>query len=48
LLAFGYAFWQYMLLYGVLFGLFIGFGYLAPMKNCFEHIPDRKGNKYVN
>lgn len=48
LLAFGDTFWEYMLLYGVMFGLFIGFGYLAPMKNCFEHIPDRKGNRYVS
>lgn len=33
----------YILIYGFLFGLFIGYGYLAPIKNCYEHIPTRKG-----
>jgi len=43
ILSFADAFWEYLILYGVFFGLFIGFGYLAPFKNCFHHIPDRKG-----
>ena len=34
---------MYVLIYGVAFGCFIGLGYMAPMKNCYEHIPDRKG-----
>jgi hypothetical protein len=24
-----------VILYGIVFGLFIGFGYLAPVKNCY-------------
>jgi hypothetical protein len=42
-ISFGQAFWVYVLLYGIFFGVFIGFGYLAPIKNCYEHIPERKG-----
>lgn len=34
---------MYVLIYGVAFGCFIGLGYMAPMKNCYEHIPDKKG-----
>ncbi len=34
----------YIIFYGFTFGLFIGFGYLAPIKNCYEHIPGKKGN----
>ncbi len=30
--------------YGIVFGLFIGYGYFAPVKNCYEQIPDKKGN----
>jgi hypothetical protein len=36
-------FWHYLVIYGILFGLFIGFGYLAPIKNCYQHIPHLKG-----
>jgi hypothetical protein len=36
-------FWQYLVMYGIVFGLFIGFGYLAPIKNCYQHIPHLKG-----
>lgn len=36
-------FWMLVLVYGLIFGLFIGYGYMAPIKNCYEHIPDRKG-----
>lgn len=43
LISFGNAFWHYLLLYGIVFGLFIGYGYLAPIKNCYEHLPGRKG-----
>jgi hypothetical protein len=46
LISFGNAFWQYLLLYGIVFGIFIGYGYLAPIKNCYEHIPHLKGKSY--
>lgn len=38
-------FWHYLLIYGIFFGLFIGFGYLAPIKNCYLHIPHLKGTE---
>jgi hypothetical protein len=25
--------------------MFIGYGYMAPIKNCYEHIPKLKGNQ---
>ena len=37
---------QFAYMQGV-FGFFIGFGYLAPLKNTFEHLPNRKGNKSI-
>lgn len=43
IISFGTQFWQYLLIYGIVFGIFIGFGYLAPIKNCYEHIPQLKG-----
>ena len=43
LLSFGKAFWVYVLLYGVVFGMFLGYGYLNPIKNAVEHIPTKKG-----
>ena len=27
--------WHVMLFYGILYGLFIGYGYMAPIKNCY-------------
>lgn len=45
LISFCGQFWEIVLLYGLVFGMFIGFGYLAPIKNCYEHIPDRKGKQ---
>lgn len=36
---------MYVLIYGVAFGCFIGLGYMAPMKNCYDHIPDRRGKE---
>ena len=36
----------YILIYGIIFGFFIGYGYLASLKNCYEHLPNRKGQKY--
>ena len=33
----------YVLIYGILNGLSIGFGYIAPVKNAYTHFPDRKG-----
>ena len=43
LVSFCKVFVPYLLIYGVVYGCFIGFGYLASMKNCFEHLPNRKG-----
>jgi len=34
---------MFFIFYGMIFGFFIGFGYVAPVKNCYEHIPDKKG-----
>lgn len=36
-------FWHFLVLYGIVFGLFIGYGYMAPIKNCYQHIPELKG-----
>jgi len=47
MISFGDSFWVYLVVYGMLFGIFIGFGYLAPIKNCYEHIPDRKGRFHI-
>lgn len=44
--SFGDSYAAYLIIYGILFGLFIGFGYLAPIKNCYLHIPHLKGNFY--
>jgi hypothetical protein len=46
-LSFGDTFLMYLFFYGIFFGMFIGFGYLAPIKNCYEHIPNRKGKIYT-
>jgi len=35
----------YAIVYGCLYGFFIGYGYMAPLKNCYDHLPDRKGKK---
>jgi hypothetical protein len=29
----------FVALYGIAFGLFIGYGYLAPIKNCYDYLP---------
>ncbi len=42
-ISFSHSFALYVLIYGIFFGCFIGFGYMAPLKNCYEHIPERKG-----
>jgi hypothetical protein len=34
-------------IYGIFYGLFIGFGYLAPIKNCYDHLPNKKGKKNI-
>jgi hypothetical protein len=34
LVSFVSSFGMYALIYGVSFGLFIGYGYVAPLKNC--------------
>lgn len=47
LISFCDAFWQYFLIYGIVFGMFIGFGYLAPIKNCYQHIPQLKGTNLM-
>lgn len=33
----------YIVIYGLIYGLFIGYGYMAPLKNCYDHMPNRKG-----
>lgn len=38
------SFYVYIAIYGVVFGVSIGYGYVAPIKNCVYHIPDKKGN----
>jgi hypothetical protein len=43
----GDSFWWYLVIYGIVFGLFIGFGYLAPIKNCYQHIPHLKGTANI-
>jgi uncharacterized YccA/Bax inhibitor family protein len=47
-MSFGNQLWHVMLFYGIFYGLFIGYGYMAPIKNCYEHIPDRKGNYFLS
>lgn len=39
--------YQYVVLYGMVYGFFIGFGYMAPLKNCYDHLPDRKGSIHL-
>jgi hypothetical protein len=46
-LSFVEQFHEYLIFYGIFFGLFIGYGYMAPIKNCYEHIPNKKGRKYI-
>lgn len=46
IMSFAHQLWHVMLFYGIFYGLFIGYGYMAPIKNCYEHIPDRKGNYF--
>lgn len=33
----------YILYYGILFGLFLGYGYLIPIRNCYDYLPNQKG-----
>ncbi len=47
-ISFSESFFLYILIYGIAFGISIGFGYVAPLKNCYEHIPDKKGNFNIN
>ena len=42
-LSYSNQFWQVAMLYALVFCLFIGYGYLAPIKNCYQHIPHKKG-----
>jgi hypothetical protein len=42
-LSFSTEFQYYVLLYGPVYGFFIGYGYMAPIKNCYDHLPNRKG-----
>ena len=46
-ISFSQSFFLYILIYGICFGVAIGFGYVAPLKNCYEHIPDKKGSLKV-
>ena len=41
-------FYHFVLLYGIVYGLFIGYGYMAPLKNCYDHLPNRKGKLYIS
>ena len=41
--SFGNRFAYYIVCYGIFFGVFIGYGYMAPIKNCYEYIPTWKG-----
>lgn len=34
---------MFTLIYGILNGLSIGFGYMSPLKNAYTHFPNRKG-----
>ncbi len=47
LVSFGNTFIFYLFVYGIVFGIFIGFGYLAPIKNCYSHIPHLKGTYWI-
>lgn len=40
-------FYLFVIIYGIVFGLFIGYGYLAPLRNCFDYLPTRKGNFWL-
>lgn len=33
----------YVIFYGFTYGISIGFGYYPPLKNCYLHLPKRKG-----
>ena len=37
----------YIILFGCIFGFFIGYGYLSPLKNTYAHLPNRKGKMYL-
>ena len=37
----------YIVLYGFTYGFFIGYGYLAPLKNTYEHLPNKKGKSSI-
>ena len=39
--------YTYIFFYGVCFGIFIGFGYLSGVRNCYDYLPDRKGNANI-
>lgn len=43
ILSFAEHFAFYVIIYGCLYGFFIGYGYMAPLKNCYDHLPNRKG-----
>lgn len=36
--------YTYIFFYGICFGMFIGYGYLASVRNCYDYLPNRKGN----
>lgn len=33
----------FVVFYGVCYGFSIGIGYFPPLKNCYLHLPNRKG-----
>jgi sugar phosphate permease len=39
--------YTYIFFYGICFGLFLGYGYLIPIRNCYDYLPDQKGKKLL-
>lgn len=35
--------YSYIFFYGICFGLFLGYGYFIPIRNCYDYLPDKKG-----
>lgn len=38
---------SYIFYYGILFGLFLGYGYLIPVRNCYDYLPTQKGKQIL-
>ena len=35
--------YSYIFFYGICFGLFLGYCYLIPIRNCYDYLPEQKG-----